>query len=306
MWPSVFFALIILLNATVMAQISNIATPTPTPRPGSRQAGQPAVAADTEKFDQMRAIDQMVDRGRTVSHPLLDPKKGIYRRPGKEETSVLAVAEAVSARYAAFLKQPNAGIVKLNAESSCISDADAVVVASEKCIAFKMPGSGASYSFRTESYRLPRLSDVILLNGVFKTGGVLQQVVMTDIGDFPIEDVTLESAGMKFLTNLKPVRDSDEFLQFDGETAKGIEANGFMYRKGHPVKENATFVLRSIAYRGTYVRSIDGISYDELDFDKRRDVIVVFRVVDKDPAGNITILWRRLADVEAPKLKVRK
>lgn len=305
MWFRLLFALAILFNATAMAQITGTVTPTPTPRPGSRQAGQPAVAADTERFDRMRVLDMMADRNRKGSHPLLDPKKGIYRRPGKEEIAVLAVAEPVAARFAKFLEQPDTGIVKLNAESSCISDED-VVVASEKCIAFKMPGSGASYSFRTESYRLPRLSDVILLNGVFKTGGVLQQVVMADIGDFPIEDVALETAAMKFLTELKPVRGSDEFMQFDSATAKGIEANGFTYRKGQLVKENTTFVLRSIAYRGNYIRAIEGVSYDELDFDRRRDVIVAFRVVDKDPSGNITILWKRLADVEAPRLKVKK
>jgi hypothetical protein len=181
-----------------------------------------------------------------------------------------------------------------------------VVVATERCLAFKMPGAGAAYSFRTESYRLPRLADVILIDGVFRTGGVYQQVIMAEIGDVAIDDVTLDSYGLKYLVGLKPVRDSDEFMRFDGEIQKGIEANGFLYRKGHLVKENSTFILRSIAYRGIFMRSVDGISYDELEFDKRRDVIVVFRVVDTDAAGNVTIAWKRLKDTEAPKLKIKK
>ena len=76
-----------------------------------------------------------------------------------------------------------------------------VVVASEKCLAFKMPGAGAAYSFRTESYRLPRLADVILVDGVFLTGGVYQQVIMADIGDVAIEDVALDTKGMKYLVD---------------------------------------------------------------------------------------------------------
>ena len=168
-----------------------------------------------------------------------------------------------------------------------------------------MPGGGTAYSFRTESYRLPRLADVILFNGVFKTGGVLQQVVMVELGDAAIEDVTLGTRGMEYLVGLEPVRNSDEFIRLDREIVKGIEANGFIYRKGHRVRENSTFALRSIAYRGKYPRSVEGFQYDELDFDERRDVIVAFRVVDTDAAGNITIVWKLLKDIEAPKLKVK-
>jgi hypothetical protein len=49
-------------------------------------------------------------------------------------------------------------------------------------------------------------------------------------------------------------------------------------------------------------RAVRGISYNELDFDKRRDVIVAFRVVRMDPDGSISILWKQLADGESPKL----
>ncbi len=302
-WSGILFPIVLLFNATAIAQFS--ATPTPTPRPNSRQANLPATTADKANYDRLHSIEMMAPRVLADSHPLLDPKKGIYRRPNKEEIQVLAVAEPLLVKHAEFLKGPNTGIVKLNAESSCVSDTE-VVVANEKCIVFKMPGAGTAYSFRTESYRLPRLADLILFDGVFRTGGVFQQVIMADIGDVAIEDVTLETKGMTHLVSLKPVRDSDEFTRFDDEITKGIEANGFLYRKGHLVKENSTFALRSIAYRGIYPRSVDGIQYDELAFDKRRDVIVAFRVVDRDATGNITIVWKRLMDVESPRLKVKK
>ena len=299
----VLFSMFWCLNAEAVAQVP--ALPTPTPTPGSRAASVTGVLGDNASYDRLRSIELHNSKNKPERHPLLDPKKGIYRRPGRGETEILAVSEPLLSKYSAFLNEPDTGIVKLNGESSCISDSDTVVV-SEKCIPFKMPGAGTSFSFRTEGYRLPRLADVILLDGVFRTGGVFQQVIMTNVGDLPIEEVTLNTTGMKYLVDLKPVSGTDEFTRFEGEVVKGIESDGFIYRKGHPVKENSTFALRSIAYRGKYMRSVDGIAYDELDYDKRRDVVVAFRVVEIATNGNVTIIWKRLKDIDSPKLKMSK
>ena len=297
------FLFVIFLGSTAMAQL--VPTPTPTPRPGSRSANVSPIVRDSASFDRMQSIEAMTSREQAANHPLLHGKTSIYRKPGKEEIRVLAVAEPLATRYAKFLASSNTGIIKLNAESTCVTDAD-VLVASEKCVNFQMPGGGAAYSFRTQGYRLPRLADIILLEGIFRTGGVFQQVIFADIGDVPIEEVALHTKGMSYLVTSVPVRDSDEFMRFDGELAQGIAANGFTYRKWNPSKENSTFALRSIAFRGKFARTIDGLEYNELDFDKRRDVIVAFRVIDKDAAGNLTIVWKTLKDVEAPKLKMKQ
>ena len=299
----VLFAMVLMFSATAIAQATG--TPPSNSGPGSRDRNAPSVIGDNASYDRLRSIEMVAPKNRAGSHPLLDPKSGIYRRPSKEETAALAVGVQFLERYAAFLKEPNTGIVKLNADPSCVSDTG-MVAASEKCLPFRMPGAGIAYSFRTESYRLPRLADLILHEGIFKSGGAFQQVIMADIGDFAIEDVTLDSPGMKYLVNYEPAGDTDIFTRTENEIVKGIEADGFLYRKGHPVKENSTYALRSIAYRGKYIRSIDGIPYDEMEFDKRRDVMVAFRVVERDAAGNVTIVWKRLKDVESPKLKVKK
>lgn len=299
----ILLGLIVLSGAPALAQI--VPTPTPTPRPGSRQAAAGPVAADSTNFERLRSMELVTKTDRATSHPLLDPRSGIYRRPDKDETEVLAVSEVLLSQYAALLKEPNTGIVKLSGESSCISDTD-VIVATEKCLPFTMPGAGTSYSFRTESYRLPRLADLILFDGIFRTGGVYQLVVMAELGDVAVGDVSLATKGMKYLVDLIPVRDSDKFMEFNDATIKGFEVDGFLYRKGHPVKDNFTYALRSIAYRGKFMRVVDGVAYDELDFDKRRDVIVVFRVVERDTTGNTTIVWKLLKDLEAPKLNVTK
>ena len=291
----VFVVLILACGQNLIAQ------PTATPTPASR--GGSSVIGDNARYDRLRAVEMEASKHRPGSHPLLDPKKGIYRRPGKEETQALSVSESLVAEYRAFLNGPNTGIVKLSVRAECVSDTDKIV-ADDACIPYKFPGAGIAYSFRTESYRLPRLADIILHEGVFKTGGAFQQVAMADIGNVAIEDVTLDTRGIKYLLEFEPIADSDQFTRMEDLIIKGIERDGFLYRKGHLVKENSTYVLRSIAYRGKYMRSVDGVPYDELDLDRRRDAIVAFRVVEKDPAGNITIVWKRLRDLEAPKLKI--
>jgi hypothetical protein len=281
-----------------------VPTPTPTPRPGSRAAAVPAVVRDNSSYDRLRTIESMTDKTYIPRHPMLDRKTGIYRRPGAEESRALAVSETLIREFEAFLAGPDTGIVKLNGDSSCFSSVEVVNV-NEKCAPFKMPGAGTAFSFRIDGYRLPRLADLILFNGTFRADAVLQHVAMVELGNIAIADVNLELGGMKYLVELQPTRDGDKFLQYDSELTRGISANGYFYRKGHPVKPDTTYALRSIAYRGSYLRAVDKITYDELDFDRRRDVIVAFRVVETEESGNVTILWKRLRDLEAPKLNIK-
>lgn len=296
--------LFFLLCGTALSQFPN-PTPTPTPRPGSRAANLPAVVRDNASYDRLRDIEATTDKTFIPNHPLLDRKTGIYRKPSREESAVLAVSETLLKEFEGFLKAPDTGIVKFNGDSSCISSVEVVNV-NERCASFKMPGAGTAFSFRIEGYRLPRLADLILFNGTFRADAVLQHVAMVELGNVAIGDVDLGSAGLKYLVDLQPTRDGDKFLQYDGELTLGISANGYLYRKGHPVKPDTTYALRSIAYRGKYLQAVDNITYDELDFDRRRDVIVVFRVVEAEDSGNVTILWKRLKDVEAPKLNIKK
>jgi hypothetical protein len=86
---------------------------------------------------------------------------------------------------------------------------------------------------------------------------------------------------------------------------RGIRRDGFLYRRGLFIVENTTFALRSIAYEGKHYRAINGLTYNEFDYDKRNDVIVVFRIVEKDEAGNVTILWKELSEKNSPKLKIK-
>lgn len=292
-----------LLIAAIFSSGAIAQSPGPTPRPDGRGHSPLRTLEDENaRFDRLRSIEKLSPKTSSRRHPLLDRKTGIYRKATDEEIQQLAVDESHISRYGPFLKLPGTGIVKLSGDSSCVSDSD-LVVASDRCLRLKMPGAGTSYSFRLESYRLPRLSDIVLLNGMFGADSVLQQFALVQLGDQDIEQVSLDSPGLKYLIELEPLRDRSLFAAYDAEITKGVELGGFIYRKGHPVTYGATYALRSIAFRGKYLRSIDGVEYDEMDYDRRRDVIVVFKVIGLDSAGNATIVWKRLRDIESPSLK---
>jgi len=121
----------------------------------------------------------------------------------------------------------------------------------------------------------------------------------------PLNEVSLQTAGLKYMIDLKPSPGFKEANTVNESLIKGIKQNGFLYTRSLPVIENNTYALRSIAYRGRVMTSIKGVPYNELDFDRRRDIVVVFRIVQKDADGSISILWNQLSDKEAPKIKPR-
>lgn len=269
--------------------------------PEERAAQQQSRQAD-ESFRGLHDLEIRRVRVSVDGAVLSERIQSIYRKPTKEDLKNLAPNPQLVSRYEKFLRQSNAGIIKLNADASCITD-NRVVVASANCLEYNFPGAGTAYSFRTRTYRIPGLADLILQKNVLKTDGVLQQGLMVNLGDVPLEDVSLKTGGLKYLVEFKPTGEKKDVEKFNQELVRGVASDGFIYRLGFYAKENTTFALRSIAYRGTYKRFVEGTIYDEFQFDKRRDVLVVFRVVEIDSAGNVTILWKELKQSESPTLK---
>ena len=223
----------------------------------------------------------------------------LYRKPSKKELKLIAPDENLAAKYAEFLRQPDTGLIKLINDKGC-SENTKIVVATEDCLKYTMPGAGSSYSFRVESYRLPRLSDITLTDSSFQAEGILLHGIFVNIGDVPVEKVSLQTAGMKFLADFAPETDFDKAKDIDAQLSVGIKKDNFIYRRALFAVENTTFALRSVAYGGKSFRALRGVTYNEFDFDKRRDVIVVFRIVQKDAAGNVTILWKQLQRKDSP------
>jgi len=226
----------------------------------------------------------------------------LYRKPSKKELKAIEPGRELFDKYAEFLRQPNTGLTKLIDDKGCAENTK-VIVATDNCLKYTMPGAGSSFSFRTQTYRIPRLADVTFTDKSFQALGALLHGFFVNIGNVPLEEVNLQTKGLKYLVDFQPEPDYEKSREIDLKLMKGITRDGFLYRRGLFIVENTTFALRSIAYGGKYFRAVSGLTYNEFDFDKRKDVIVVFRVVEKDEAGNVTILWKELQEKDSPEIK---
>ncbi len=226
----------------------------------------------------------------------------LYRKLTKKELKAIEPRRELFEKYAAFLRQPNTGLTKLIDDQGCAENAKVVVV-TDNCLKYTMPGAGSSFSFRTQTYRLSRLADLTFTDKSFQAVGVLLHGIFVNIGNVPLEEVTLQTKGLKYLVDFQPEPDYEKGKEIDLRLIEGVKSDGFLYRRGLFVVENTTFALRSIAYGGKYFRAVKELTYNEFDYDKRKDVIVVFRIAEKDEAGNVTILWKELRQKDSPEIK---
>lgn len=228
----------------------------------------------------------------------------LYRKPSKEELKTLAPKPELFKVFAEFLRQPNTGLTKLIKDTGCAENTK-IVVATDNCLKYTMPGAGSSYSFRIKNYRISRLADLIFTDNSFQAAGVLLLGIFVNIGDVPLDKIGLQTGGVKFLTDFQPEVDYEKARTIDRQLTDGIRQGNFLYRRGLYAVENTTYVLRSIAYNGKYFRAIEGVTYNEFGFDNRKDVIVAFRILERDDEGNVTIMWKELQRKDAPAIKRR-
>jgi hypothetical protein len=225
----------------------------------------------------------------------------LYRKPDNSEITLPKPSAAVKARYLEFLKGTESGLIVLAPTFDCAKNAN-IIDASERCTRFDFPGAGSAYSFRYENYRIPRLSDISFTGEQFLTVGDFTQGIITVIGDVPIEQVGIETVGLQFLKSFQPTRPPAETFGAGGDFISGIERDGFIYKRSWEAVTDTTYLMRSIAFRGQSYRMFENVSYDEFDFDKRRDVIVVFRIAERNADDSITIVWKKLADERSPSI----
>ena len=306
------FIFVLLFCRSIVAQQPAPSPPPPPPAPAptpvttaspfpSRMIRPPALNAMSTSgaFEPPQQVDPMVLRQYIVQRYALP----MYRKPSEKELRNVLPRAAIVDLYATFLKEPDTGIVRLVTDAGCAENSK-VVNASERCLKYSFPGAGNSFSFRTESYRIRHLADVTLSSGIFWVTGMLMHAIMVDLGEGELRDVTLASPKLKFLNDFQPDTNFDAALITDNELIKGVERDGLVFRRNLPVRNGHVYILRSIAYQGRLMRSVKGADYNELDFDKRRDVVTTFKVVDMEPDGTVTIVWKKLRSVPSPKMKL--
>lgn len=291
------FSAIISLNAQQPG-----ATPgTPTPAEQAQQTLRRQQETN-RRFEALRSLGEYNRRiNNSVRSAALQTINNIYRKPNKEESKLLAAEKDDLKKYAPFLRGSDTGLTKLMMDRGC-AEYTSVLNVSEECRKYTMPGAGSSFSFRTENYRIRRLADLTYREDGFYSPAVLSHSILVNIGDFPLEQTTMQTNGVKFLTDFETVTEFEKAREIDKQINDGIENGGFFYSRKAEAAENTTYILRVVAYRGSYFRAAWGFVYDELDFDDRRDVTVAFRIVRRD-AESATILWKILANQKSPAIK---
>lgn len=316
MRPIILFAIIVSSFAAATGQTPKASPPPPQPRPTPASTSTPrsvpattrtapAVHTDMRRLENIFPLNTISESDRLSSRVvhLQQIVTPLYRKPSGKELDAIAPDPQLESRFSQFLRLPDTGIFRLVADVGCALNAK-VVNAREDCLKYSMPGAGNSFSFRTENYRIRHLADITYYNGSLHVTGIFMHGVLVKLGDVPLESLSLSSPGMKFINDFKPSTGMADVAHIDASFRKGIEVSGYKYAMSVPAESGATFAYRGVAYRGKIVRVAGGIRYNELDFDKREDVTVVFRIIEKTDDDSITIVWRVLAEKESPKIKL--
>jgi hypothetical protein len=254
------------------------------------------------QFERIKDISAGLYKKPDPPKPVYQNISKFYRKPTDKELKMLSPEQADVQRFAAILQQPNTGIIKLVKDYGCAENPGVLVAASPDCLTYTMPGAGSSYSFRTNNYQIRRLSDLTYTGNSFQSTGIMLHGLLVNIGDVPLEEVSAQTKGAEFLVKFAPATDLQSAHKVDLQVIDGIKKEGFVYRRNLAARENTTYLLRSIAYKGKLMRVVQGVTFNEFDFDKRKDVIIAFRVVRRD-AESATIVWKELDSKKSPALK---
>lgn len=182
---------------------------------------------------------------------------------------------------AAFLRTRNTGLIRLLPREVYDS---ATYRTSKK---LNIRGGGAYYSFAYLTHAYGYGSDIELDHNKLAVGFAgADYGMLTNIGDTPLEEITLDDMRTRNIAAYRPPRSEPEaraeFRRLN--SGIGLMFDGFLYRRRVPVQENSTYLLRSIAFDNS-------------------DVLVAFRLVRKDPDGSVIIAWKLLKRYSTPGLR---
>lgn len=260
------------------------------PRSNETQRNQP-----TSIIEDLRKMKAAAKNNDYESRKFFSVKKVISRKQKK----LLSPDKSFSTIYADFLRQPDTGLIRLFQDVGCETN-DNLIRVSEECLDW-IPMS-SSYSFREKEHTRDFLSDIKLRNDLLTAGDHLEQGILVALGNIELEKITLETEGINFLKDYNPEVESQKVLAQTLQLSKGVKSNGYLYKSSLPALQNVTYILRAIAYRGKLMSSFQGQKIDVLDGDNRSDLILAFRVLEKDSVGTLTIIWKRMARKSAPKI----
>jgi hypothetical protein len=192
------------------------------------------------------------------------------------EKKVLDVADSDRAEFAAFLTQPQTGVIRLLPRE--IYDGN-----SKRRLAIN--GGGAYYSFFLKTHEYGRGSDIALEQNYLSVGFAgADYGLLLNLGDVPLDQVASDHAATRALMDYTPPIKEAEVRAEHYKLWKGIELSGFNFMSRVPAKVSNTYLVRSI--------SIDD-----------SDTLTVFRVTRKDTDGSLILVYKVLKTFPTPKVE---
>jgi hypothetical protein len=189
------------------------------------------------------------------------------------------------AKFSAFLKLSDTGIIKLFEYPHC--NANLIDVSDEKCLeAIRIVGNASLYSFKSKSYTDYQNRNLFFFNGKFSVFNGNSGLI-TDFGDVEIEKLDKDSSQIKALKTLKLGKSESEITEQNKKFLKGIEIDGQIYKNIALFKLNSTYALRSLKYFRQFL-------FAPSKNIKLEEIVVVFKVVNKNDDGSVTLIWREL------------
>jgi hypothetical protein len=242
-----------------------------------------------------------------VKAPPAEPKLSSVQR--ERVLRLRRVAAVDIETYGGLLKQERTGLFKLFPDLGCISKQ--VVKVSGECEKF-VPLS-SHFTFRTNNYGDDIYHDIRFKDGKLSSNGFFSQGVITAIGDKAVDGIGLTHPALRFLAAFVPDTDPKSAAAHARGFQGGIDWENFKYSDSVEAGENVTYAMRMIAYRLENTlkplsaeTTTNEMMFLSLPFDKRLDIIVVFRILRRDENGGLTIVWKELARSGASKIKYAK
>lgn len=242
----------------------------------------------------------------------------------------LAPVGGLQNQYESFLKLPDTGMIKLLPAKACAGvdknnkKEKKFSKIIEQCPYIFIPGNGKYFSFRQKDYSDYALADIGFKDNWIFSLGSLNQGILVALGDTAIENLSLTAKGIDYLAEFNPSPDAEGAAKDHQQFEDGLKNGDFNYQKIVEVEKNKTYAVRVIAYN-PYYPAPDADEIEKtvsksnksaknkgarptriypLEKDLRQDVIVAFRIVEKEADGSIVLLWKELSRKQAPDLLI--
>jgi len=192
------------------------------------------------------------------------------------EKKVIAVSDKDREDFAAFLNQPQTGMIRLLPRETYDGNAKR---------ALTINGGGAYYSFVRKTHEYGQGSDIELQQGQLSVGFAgADYGMLLNLGDVSLDQVASDHAATRALLDYTPPKKEAEVRAEFRKLWQGIELTGFTFKSRLPAEVSNTYLLRSISI-------------------ERSDVVVAFRITRKDTDGSLILVYKVLKSFPKPTME---